>query len=410
VSYLDCLLAALRALRINILRSVLTTLGIIIGVGAVIIMISVGAGAEARMAQLISSLGSNLIIILPGAMTSGGVRMGSGTKVTLTDDDAWAIQNEIETVVAAAPTVRGTGQLVAGNLNWSTPIMGVTPEYLVAREWDVANGRAFTTEEVKAAAKVVILGQTVADNLFPNQDPVGQEVRIKRVPFTVVGVLEAKGQSGMGQDQDDTVLIPLTTGRTKVIGGRNLSGKWVGAMMVKVREAFLVNEAVEQIKDLLRQRHRLRPNQDDDFMIRNLSQILETRAESARAMGFLLAAVASVSLIVGGIGIMNIMLVSVTERTREIGLRMAVGARGRDILAQFLIEAVTLSLIGGLIGTILGLAGSVATAQLGEWPIVIEPTSIFLAFSFSAAVGVFFGFYPARKAARLDPIEALRYE
>jgi putative ABC transport system permease protein len=407
---IDSLLDALRALHANVMRSVLTTLGIIIGVAAVIIMVSVGAGAEAQVAALIQSLGSNLIIVLPGTSTSGGVRLGRGTRPTITEDDAAAIQREIPTVQAVAASVRGSGQVVFGNLNWSTIIYGVTPEYLDVREWEIATGRAFTRAEVKAAAKVVLLGETVVESLFPDQNPVGQIVRIKRVPFEVMGVLRGKGQTPMGQDQDDIVFIPLSTAKKRVLGGRSLSGKTVGAIFVKAHAPELVSETEEQMRAVLRQRHRLRQDQDDDFFIRNLSQILETRAESSRAMALLLAAVASVSLIVGGIGIMNIMLVSVTERTREIGLRMAIGARSRDILAQFLIEAVTLSLIGGLIGILVGLGGSMGIAKASNWPTVIEINSVILAFAFSAAVGVFFGFYPARKAGNLDPIEALRYE
>lgn len=407
---IDSAFDALRALRVNMLRSVLTTLGIIIGVAAVIIMVSVGAGAEARVAELIRSLGSNLVIVLPGTSTAGGVRLGRGTRPTITEDDATAIQREIPSVQVVAASVRGSGQVVFGNLNWSTLIYGVTPEYLEVREWEIASGRVFTPEEVRGAAKVVLMGETVVESLFPGEDPVGQIIRIKRVPFEVIGMLKGKGQTSHGRDQDDVIFIPLSTAKKRVLGGRRISGKNVDSIFVKARTSELVSEAEEQVRSLLRQRHRLRPGQDDDFFIRNLSQILETRAESSRAMALLLAAVASVSLVVGGIGIMNIMLVSVTERTREIGLRMAVGAKGRDILAQFLIEAVTLSLIGGLIGIVLGVGGSVAIAIAGDWPMVIGIDSIILAFSFSAAVGVFFGFYPARKAARLDPIEALRYE
>ncbi|NVM25137.1 MAG: ABC transporter permease [Desulfobacterales bacterium] len=407
---LDSAFDALRSLRVNVLRSVLTTLGIIIGVAAVIIMVSVGAGAEARVAELIRSLGSNLIIVLPGTSTAGGVRLGRGTRPTISEDDAGAIQREIPSVQAVAASVRGSGQVVFGNLNWSTLIEGVTPEYLEVREWEIATGRTFTPEEVRGAGKVVLLGETVVESLFPGEDPLGQIIRIKRVPFRVIGMLKGNGQTPGGRDQDDVIFIPLSTAKKRVLGGRRISGKLVDSIFVKARTSELVSEVEEQVRSLLRQRHRLRPGQDDDFFIRNLSQILETRAESSRAMALLLAAVASVSLVVGGIGIMNIMLVSVTERTREIGLRMAVGAKSGDILAQFLIEAVTLSLIGGLIGIVLGVGGSVAIAIAGDWPMVIEIDAVILAFSFSAAVGVFFGFYPARKAARLDPIEALRYE
>ena len=410
MNYIDSMFASLGALRVNVLRSVLTTLGIIIGVAAVIIMVSVGAGAEAQVEELIRTLGANLIIVLPGTTTSAGVRLGHGTRLSLTEDDAAAIQREIQSVQVAAPAIRGGGQVVFGNLNWSTLIYGVTPEYLEAREWEIAGGRGFTPEEVKGAAKVALLGETVIENLFSGGAPIGQIIRIKRVPFRVIGVLRGKGQTPMGQDQDDTIMIPLSTAKKRVLGGRWVGGKSVGSVVVKVRDAELVPNAEEEIKALLRQRHRLRSGQDDDFFLRNLSQILETRAESSRAMSLLLAAVASVSLVVGGIGIMNIMLVSVTERTREIGLRMAVGARSRDILSQFLTEAVTLSLIGGLIGIALGVGGSIAITISGGWPMIIEIESVILAFGFSAAVGIFFGFYPARKAANLDPIDALRYE
>ncbi len=410
MTYLDSFFSALRALRANILRSILTTLGIIIGVGAVIVMISVGARAEARMDDLINSLGSNLLIVLPGSGTAGGVRLGRGTRPTITEDDAAAIQREISNVVVAAPSVRGPAQVVSGNLNWSTLIYGVTPDFMVAREWEIQEGRAFSKGEVKGAAKVALLGETVIENLFPDQNPIGQVIRIKRVPFEVIGVLKGKGETLMGRDQDDTAFIPLSTARKRVLGGHELGGKNVDAIYVKLTHPEIVSEAADHVRGLLRQRHRLQANQDDDFYIRNLSQVLEARAQSSRAMSLLLAAVASVSLIVGGIGIMNIMLVSVTERTREIGLRMAIGAESSDILSQFLIESVTLSLIGGIIGILAGLAGSMAIARLGEWPTVIGIKAVILAFGFSLAVGVFFGFYPARKAARLDPIEALRYE
>jgi len=411
VSYLDSVFDALRALRANVMRSVLTTLGIIIGVAAVIVMVSVGKGAQTQVDALIQSLGSNLIIVLPGTTTSGGVQLGTGAKLTITEDDATAIQRDLEDVVeVAAPSLRGAAQVVFGNLNWSTLVYGVTPEFFDAREWNVAKGRAFSPEEIKGSAKVACLGETVVKNLFSGTDPVGQVIRIKRVPFTVVGLLETKGQTPSGQDQDDVILIPLSTAQKRVLGGHGRTLKRVHFISVKARDSGLVSQMEEQVRELLRQRHRLRPGQDDDFSIRNLSQLLQTRAESSRTMSLLLAAVASVSLVVGGIGIMNIMLVSVTERTREIGLRMAVGAKRGDVLAQFLIEAVTLSLIGGLIGAILGVAGSLGIAFFSKWPTTVAASSIMLAFGFSAAVGVFFGFYPARKASRLDPIEALRYE
>ncbi|MBI4246402.1 MAG: ABC transporter permease [Candidatus Rokubacteria bacterium] len=385
-------------------------LGIIIGVGAVIAMVSVGAGAQARVAEQIQSLGSNLIIVLSGSVTSGGLRMGHGTQLTISEDDAAAIAREVAAVQVAAPSMRGTAQVVYGNLNWSTIIQGVTVDYFEARDWPVVLGRPVSPEDVEGAAKVALLGQTTALNLFGDADPQGQIVRIKKVPFTVVGMLARKGQSSWGQDQDDVILIPISTAKKKVLGAPQSNPRAVGAISVKVRAGEDMVEAESQIRALLRQRHRLQPYQDDDFWLRNLADVLQTQEESSKVMTYLLAAIASVSLLVGGIGIMNIMLVSVTERTREIGLRMAVGARGRDILVQFLVEAITLSLIGGVAGIAIGLAGSRAISYLAEWRTLVAPEAIALAFGFAAAIGIFFGFYPARKAARLDPIEALRYE
>ena len=401
---------ALRALRVNKLRSALTMLGIIIGVGAVIAMVGVGAGAQARVAEQIQSLGSNLIIVLSGSTTQGGIRLGQGSQLTITEEDSAAIAREIPAVQAAAPSMRGNAQVVYGNLNWGTGIQGVTADYSEVREWPVVAGRFISGEDVDGATKVVLLGQTTAQNLFGDLDPLGQIVRIKKVPFTVVGVLDSKGQNSWGQDQDDVALIPLSTAKKKVLGVSQANARSVGSISVKIRAGENLADSEEQMRGLLRQRHRLQPYQDDDFTIRNLSEILQTQEESSKVMTYLLAAIASVSLLVGGIGIMNIMLVSVTERTREIGLRMAVGARGRDILMQFLVEAVTLSLIGGVIGIVLGLVGSEAISQFAEWRTQVPAASVATAFGFSAAVGVFFGFYPARKAAQLDPIEALRYE
>jgi putative ABC transport system permease protein len=401
---------ALRALRVNKLRSALTMLGIIIGVAAVIAMVGVGSGAQARVAEQIQSLGSNLIIVLSGSSTSGGIRLGQGSQLTITEEDSGALAREIPAVQAAAPSMRGNAQVVAGNLNWATGIQGVTSDYFEVREWSVAAGRFFTPEDLDGATKVALLGQTPAQNLFGDSDPLGQVIRIKKVPFTVVGVLDRKGQNSWGQDQDDIVLIPLSTAKKKVLGVSQANARSVGAISVKVRAGEDMVETEAQMRALLRQRHRLQAYQDDDFTLRNLSEILQTQEESSRVMTYLLAAIASVSLLVGGIGIMNIMLVSVTERTREIGLRMAVGARGRDILMQFLVEAVTLSLIGGVIGIALGLGGSRAISQFAEWRTEVPPQAVAMAFGFAACVGVFFGFYPARKAAQLDPIEALRYE
>jgi len=385
-------------------------LGIIIGVAAVIAMVGVGAGAQARVAEQIQSLGSNLIIVLSGSVTSSGIRLGTGSQLTISEDDSAAIAREVPLVQVAAPAVRGTSQVVYGNLNWATVIQGVTPDYFEARDWPVTDGRAINPEDVEGATKVALVGQTTALNLFGESEPLGQIIRIKKVPFTVVGVLSRKGQNSWGQDQDDVIMIPISTAKKKVLGVSQANPRSVGSISIKVRADADMAEAEEQIRALLRQRHRLQPFQDDDFWLRNLSEVLQTQEESSKVMTYLLAAIASVSLLVGGIGIMNIMLVSVTERTREIGLRMAVGARRRHILLQFLIEAITLSLIGGVIGIALGLGGSRAISYFAEWRTLVAPESIVIAFGFAAGIGIFFGFYPARKASRLDPIEALRYE
>jgi putative ABC transport system permease protein len=401
---------AVRALRVNKLRSILTMLGIIMGVAAVIAMISVGSGAQARIAEQIQSLGANMLIVLSGSRTTGGLRLGTGSQLSLTEEDAWAIKREVPLVEAAAPSMRGWSQVVWGNLNWSTQVQGITPEFFEARDWSVVAGQAFAQDAVDGATKVALLGETVARNLFADSDPLGQVIRIRKVPFTVVGVLGKKGQTTWGQDQDDIILVPLSTAKRKLLGVSQANARSVGAISVKVREGEDMKNAETQTRELLRQRHRLQPYQDDDFDIRNLAEYAAAQEESSRVMTILLAAIASVSLLVGGIGIMNIMLVSVTERTREIGLRMAVGARGRDILMQFLVEAVTLSLIGGTIGVVLGLVTSYTIPYFAGWRTLVRPEAIVIAFGFAAAIGIFFGFYPARKAARLNPIEALRYE
>ena len=401
---------AMRALAVNKLRSALTMLGIIIGVAAVIVMIAVGSGAQARVEEQIRSLGSNLLLIISGATTAGGVRMGFGSNLTLSEDDAAAIPREIPEALAA-PALRGSAQVISGNQNWSTVIFGITPDYLEVRQWELASGRAFDGTDLAGATKVCMIGQTVAKQLFAGGDPVGQVIRIRRVPFTVIGVLETKGQSMMGTDQDDLILMPITTARKRVLGASNIAKqRSVGTIWVKVREGYDMKATEEQVRALLRQRHRLQPGQDDDFSLRNLEEVAATQEASSRVLALLLAAVASVSLVVGGIGIMNIMLVSVTERTREIGLRMAVGARTRDILGQFLVEAVTLSLIGGLAGIAIGIGAAIGIAQFAGWRILLSPESVMLAVAFAFAIGVFFGFYPARKAAHLNPVEALRFE
>ena len=401
---------AVRSLRVNKMRTALTMLGIMIGVGAVIAMVSVGTGAQARVAEQIQSLGSNLIIVLPGSRNSAGLRLGQGSQVTITEDDAAAIGREIPLVQAVAPSSRGNAQVVYGNLNWSTNITGVTSDFFEARDWAIYSGRPILREDTDGATKVALLGQTAALNLFGDSDPVGEIIRIKKVPFTVVGVLTRKGQTTWGQDQDDVIVIPLSTAKKKVLGASQANSRSVHSISIKVLPGEDMSEAEAQVRTLLRDRHRLQPYQEDDFWIRNLAEVLQTQEETSAVLTYLLAAIASVSLLVGGIGIMNIMLVSVTERTREIGLRMAVGARGRDILTQFLVEAVTLSLIGGIIGIVLGIGSSNAISYFAEWHTVLAPGAVVLAFGFAAAIGIFFGFYPARKASRLDPIEALRYE
>jgi len=401
---------ALRALAVNKLRSGLTMLGIIIGVAAVIVMVAVGAGAQARVEEQIRALGSNLLLILSGARTQGGVRLAVGSSYTLSEDDALGINRELREATAA-PALRGGAQVIWGNSNWSTQIYGTTPEYLAVREWRLASGRIFEPAEMSGAGKVCILGQTVVRELFGGDDPVGQVVRIKRVPFTVIGVLENKGQSMMGSDQDDIILVPIATARSRVLGAANLAKqRAVSTIWVKVADGYDTQAAEEQVRALLRQRHRLQPGAEDDFSLRNLAEVMAAQEASSRVLALLLAAVASVSLVVGGIGIMNIMLVSVTERTREIGLRMAVGARTRDILGQFLVEAVTLSLIGGLAGVLFGVGGALLVAQFAGWQILLSGNAVALAVAFAFAIGVFFGFYPARKAARLNPVEALRFE
>ncbi|MDL2284988.1 ABC transporter permease [Oxalobacter sp. OttesenSCG-928-P03] len=401
---------AINALRLNKMRSMLTMLGIIIGVGAVITMIAVGGGVRERVQSQIKSLGSNLIIILPGSTTASGVRMGAGANLNLTEDDALAIAREVPEVQLTAPMNRGGAQVVAGGNNWATQVYGVTPDWFEVRDWPLAEGRIFEQTEMQGSAKVIILGQTVAQELFGDEDPINQSVRVKNIPFTVIGVLSRKGQSMMGTDQDDTAVIPISTHRNRVFGNQQGKLRRVNIIQIKVWEGANMKDAEANIRDLMRQRQRTQPGQDDQFTMRNLTEILQAQEASSKVMTLLLAAVASVSLLVGGIGIMNIMLVSVTERTREIGLRMAIGARAKDILTQFLVEAITLSLIGGFIGIVVGVAGSYLIAHFAGWATKLSIDAIFLAVGFSATIGIFFGFYPAHKASKLLPIEALRYE
>jgi putative ABC transport system permease protein len=401
---------ALRALTVNRTRSALTMLGIVIDVAAVIAMVGVGTGATDRIQAQIQSIGSNLIIVLPGSLSSNGVRLGSGAVATLTEDDAKAIATECPSVSAVAPSVRGGVQVVYGSNNWATTVQGVTPDYMTIRDYTMLSGLFFTNQDVDAAAKVAVLGETVVQNLFGNSDPTGQVAIIKNVPFTVAGVLTPKGQSPSGQDQDDIILLPISTAKQKVLGTNKANARAVSTLMVQATGPAAMSQAQQETEVLLRERHRIQEGQDDDFTIRNLTEVFAAQESSAQVMSILLGAIASVSLIVGGIGIMNIMLVSVTERTREIGLRQAVGAKMRDILSQFLVEAVTLSLLGGIIGIVTGLAASALISHFAQWSTQVSALSILMAFVFSALVGVFFGYYPARKAAYLDPIEALRYE
>jgi putative ABC transport system permease protein len=396
---------AFRALRRNKLRSVLTALGIIIGVGAVIAMVGIGNGAKAQVEAQIASLGENVILIFSGSTTSSGIRTGWGGAGTLKIEDADAIRREVPGIVNVSEEVVSNSQIASGNQNWFTRIYGESAEYLDIRQWALADGAPFTDQDVRSANKVCVIGATTASQIFGSSDAVGQALRIKNVPFTVTGVLTRKGLSTQGVDQDDVVIMPFTTAMKRVAGGTTLRN-----INVQVGDAKDLALAQQQIIDLLRQRHNIRAGRDDDFTVRNQQEIADAQTAATDVMTGLLAAIAGVSLIVGGIGIMNIMLVSVTERTREIGTRMAVGAHGRDILTQFLIEAVSLSSIGGLIGIIVGVVGSKTISAVKHWPSLISPSSIIVAFLFSAAVGIFFGFYPARKAAQLDPIEALRYE
>ncbi len=406
---LTAIRSAWRSLKANKLRSMLTMLGIIIGVAAVITMIAVGGGATQRVQEQMKSLGSNVMLVLPGSLSAAGVRQGAQTRSRFTEEDVQAIMAEIPEVQAAAPGSRTTAQAVAQNANWNTTIFGTTNEYLDVRDWALASGRLFEPAEQSGSAKVAWIGQTVARELFGDQDPVDQVIRVRGVPFTIVGVLERKGQNASGQDQDDIVVMPMSTFRNRIWNaGGNVRRIWT--IFVKVREGQDMKVTEQSVRDLLRQRLRVSEEGDDTFSVNNLSEVLQAQEEASRVMTWLLSAVAGVSLIVGGIGIMNIMLVSVTERTREIGLRMAVGARGRDILAQFLIEAVTLSLIGGAIGVLLGAAATWATAEVAGWQVSMSVDAVLLAAGFAALVGVFFGYYPARRASGLLPIEALRHE
>ena len=403
--YSNLIKAALRSLQKNRMRSMLTSLGIIIGVGAVIVMVAIGQGSQDVIERSINSLGTNLIIVFPGISQSGGVSRGAGSFNRFTFEDVEKIRKEAQHISAVSPVIRSGGQIIGGKGNWFTGIQGVSPEYFRIRNWQLEYGEFFTERDVRANKKVALIGKTVADALFPDEDPTGQPIRIRNVPFTVIGVLKAKGQSGLGSDQDDVILAPATTVLYRLKGSR-----WVDMINASAVSPQLIQTAEEEMRAILRESHRILAGDSDDFTIQDQAEITEMASETSRVMTMLLGSIAAVSLLVGGIGIMNIMLVSVTERTREIGIRLSVGARSRDVLTQFLTEAVVLSLSGGIVGILLACGITYGLNRFTEIAAIINPQIIVISFLFSGAVGVFFGIYPARKAASLNPIDALRYE
>jgi putative ABC transport system permease protein len=401
---------AIAALKVNALRSFLAMLGVIIGVASVIVMVSVASGASQAIEARIKALGTNLLIVSPGSFTSGGRRAGEGTAQALSEGDLKMIRARVPGVAAAAGVITGSAPLVFGSSNWTTQVNGVNEDFLEVRDWALTEGRNFSEAELRSGAKVVILGATAARELFGAAGGVGEQIRIMNVPFTVIGVLAVKGQSGWGSDQDDTALVPITTARGRLFGAEQTVPDNLRQILVEVASPEEMADAQAEIETILRERRRVRQNAPDDFRVRDMADFIRTRTETQNILSVLLGATAAISLIVGGIGIMNIMLVSVTERTREIGIRMAVGARRRDIMLQFLVEAVVMAATGGIIGILLGIGSSELLKEWAKWPTLIDPAIVVIAFLFSGAVGVFFGFYPAKKAATLDPIEALRYE
>lgn len=410
MTLLDSLRIAWTALQSNLLRSILTTLGIIIGVASVIILVSVGSGARSEVERQIASLGSNMLVVFSGSSRVMGRAAGAGTELPMSEADMVAIRDKVQGVVAISGQLNGSGPVVNGNSNWTTTLSGVHADFASVRDWQIDSGRDFTPQDLRSTAKVAILGQTVVKQIFAGEDPVGATIRVKNAAFQVIGVLATKGPSSMGRDQDDIILLPMTTARGYIVGKSQVLADQVGQIYIKFESSTDLKDAQEEIEKLLRQRRRIQPGDEDNFNVRNLAEFMKARTEVLSTMTYLLAATSAISLIVGGIGIMNIMLVSVTERTREIGLRMAVGAKRGDIMRQFLVEAVTLCLIGGLIGILLGISSASLIANAAQWPVLISPSVIAIAMSAAAATGIIFGFFPARRAATLNPIDALRSE
>ncbi len=406
----DSLSVAWTALRANLLRSILTTLGIIIGVASVIVLVSVGSGARSEVEKQIASLGSNMLVIFSGSSRVMGRAAGAGTDLPLSEQDLAAVRDKVPGVVAISGQLNGSGPIVYGNTNWTTTLSGVHADFASVRDWQIVAGRDFTLQDVRASAKVAVIGQTVVKQLFQGEDPIGATIRVKNTPFQVVGVLGIKGPSSFGRDQDDLVLMPMTTARGQIIGKSQVQTDQVGQVYIKFDPTTDLKDAQEDIEALMRQRRKTQAGEEENFSVRNLAEFMKARTEVLSTMTYLLAATSIISLIVGGIGIMNIMLVSVTERTREIGLRIAVGARHGDILRQFLVEAVTLCMVGGVIGTLLGIASATLIASAAQWPVLISPSVIGLALGAAAATGIIFGFFPARRAASFNPIDALRSE